>query len=121
MLTELLVVVTLQGLAISQTTFAYNTEVSCQIASRDLSFVAAPGYSVISKCQVTSSSNSPNMSGEGTAVVLAAFEGTQNIGGYQIGSIAKTHWQCVKQTTSAQKFFDESERSWVSLCVPRII
>lgn len=121
MLTELLVVVTLQGTPISQTPFEYNTEVSCQIASRQLSFVAAPGYSVVSKCQAASSSNSPNMSGEGTAVVLMAFDGTQNVGGYEIGSITKTHLQCVKQTTGAQQYFNESERSWVSLCLPRVI
>lgn len=121
MLTELLIVVALHGTPISQASFVYNTEVSCQLASRDLSYVAAPGYSVTSKCHSAPSSNASNMSGDGTAVVLMAFDGSLNIGGYQIGSITKTHLQCVTQTTSAQKFFNDSERSWVSLCIPRII
>ena len=81
MLTELLIVVALHETPILQASFAYNTEVSCQIASRDLSYVAAPGYSVTSKCLSAPSSNAPNMSGDGTAVVLMAFDGSLNIGG----------------------------------------
>lgn len=121
MLTELLMVVTLHGDPVSQLSFSYNSEMSCQIASQDLSFTAATGYAVESTCRQQQQDNLPKMSGEGTAVITMAFEGTQNIGGYQIGAITSTHLQCVKQTTEAQEFFNMSERSWVSICLPRVI